>query len=88
MNNIEFESKFSKKEYKKIQGLPLSTIQPMILGKNVEMIAKCELFPNFHVQGLVYKIEVASNNECLIYIKQDKKSIKVSGNMNGLMFRC
>ena len=45
-----------KDSYKKIQGLPLSSLQPMILGKNVEMIATCDLFPNFHASGIVYKI--------------------------------
>lgn len=72
-------------KYKKIQGLPLSTLQPMILGKNVEMIATCDLFPNFHASGIVYKIEQPSNI-CIIYVKEKKRIVKVDGGMNGLSF--
>ena len=86
--NIEFLSEVSIKmnqKYKKIQGLPLSALQPMILGKNVEMIATCDLFPNFHVNGIVYKIEQPSNI-CIIYIKEKNRIVKVDGGMNGLSF--
>ena len=72
-------------KYKKIQGLPLSTLQPMILGKNVEMIAACDLFPNFHASGIVYKIEQPSNI-CIIYVKEKNRIVKVDGGMNGLSF--
>lgn len=75
------------KSWKYIQGLSLSVLHPMLLGKRIEMTAQCELFPNFHVKGLVHKIETASNNECIIYVMQDKKDFKVSGNMNGLAYR-
>lgn len=74
-----------KDSYKKIQGLPLSTLQPMILGKNVEMIATCDLFPNFHASGIVYKIEQPSNI-CIIYVKEKNRIVKVDGGMNGLSF--
>lgn len=73
------------KKYKKIQGLPISTLQPMILGKNIEMIATCDLFPNFHASGIVCKIEQPSNI-CIIYVKEKNKIIKVDGGMNGLSF--
>ena len=73
------------KKYKKIQGLPLSTLQPMILGKEVEMVAQCNLFPNFHVIGTVYKIE-QPGNVCIIYIKKKNRTIKVDGGMNNLSF--
>ena len=72
-------------KYKKIQGLPLSSLQPMILGKNVEMIATCDLFPNFHASGIVYKIEQLSNI-CIIYVKEKNRIVKVDGGMNGLSF--
>ena len=74
-----------KNSYKKIQGLPLSALQPMILGKNVEMIATCDLFPDFHVVGIVYKIEQPSNI-CIIYVKEKNRIVKVDGGMNGLSF--
>ena len=86
--NIEYISEISikmNKNYKKIQGLPLSTLQPIILGKNVEMIATCDLFPNFHVVGIVYKIEQPSNT-CVIYVKEKNRIVKVDGGMNGLSF--
>ena len=70
--------------YKKIQGLPLSALQPMILGKNIEMIATCDLFPNFHVNGIVYKIEQPSNI-CIIYVKEKNRIVKVDGGMNGCL---
>ena len=72
-------------KYKKIQGLPLSSLQPMILGKNVEMIASCDLFPNFYASGIVYKIEQPSNI-CIIYVKEKNRIVKVDGGMNGLSF--
>lgn len=72
-------------KYKKIQGLPLSALQPMILGKNVEMVATCNLFPNFHVVGIVYRIE-QPRNACVIYIKEKNRTVKVDGGMNGLSF--
>lgn len=87
MFNIENKEKISNKLYKSIQNLPLSTLQPMLLGKKVEMIAECELFPNFHVNGLVYKIEQKTSNACLIYIKKDRTCIKVDGGMHGLAYR-
>ena len=71
--------------YKKIQGLPISALQPMILGKNVEMIATCDLFPDFHVVRIVYKIEQPSNT-CIIYVKEKNRIVKVDGGMNGLSF--
>lgn len=86
--NIEKQLEISNnmnKKYKKIQGLPLSTLQPMILGKEVEMIAQCNLFPNFHVIGTVYKIE-QPGNACIIYIKEKNRIVKVDGGMNGLSF--
>ena len=90
--NIEYISEISikmtnkyKDSYKKIQGLPLSALQPMILGKNVEMIATCDLFPDFHVVGIVYKIEQPSNT-CIIYVKEKNRIVKVDGGMNGLSF--
>ena len=86
--NIEYISEISNKmnqNYKKIQGLPLSTLQPMILGKNVEMVATCDLFPDFHVVGIVYKIEQPSNT-CIIYVKEKNRIVKVDGGMNGLSF--
>ena len=70
---------------KKKQGLPLSALQPMILGKNVEMVATCDLFPDFHVVGIVYKIEQPSNT-CIIYVKEKNRIVKVDGGMNGLSF--
>ena len=82
--SIKMSNKY-KDSYKKIQGLPLSTLQPMILGKNVEMIATCDLFPNFHVVGIVYKIEQPSNI-CIIYVKEKNRIVKVDGGMNGLSF--
>ena len=60
---------------KKIQGLHLSALQPMILGKNVEMIATCDLFPDFHVVGIVYKIEQPSNT-CIILCKRKEQNSK------------
>lgn len=72
-------------KYKKIQGLPLSALQPMILGKNVEMVATCDLFPNFHVVGIVYRIE-QPRNVCVIYVKEQNRTVKVDGGMNGLSF--
>ena len=86
--NIEYILEISIKmnqKYKKIQGLPLSTLQPMILGKNVEMIATCDLFPDFHVVGIVYKIDQPSNI-CIIYVKEKNRIVKVDGGMNGLSF--
>lgn len=86
--NIEYISGISIKmsnKCKKIQGLPLSALQPMILGKNVEMIATCDLFPDFHVVGIVYKIEQPSNT-CIIYVKEKNRIVKVDGGMNGLSF--
>ena len=90
--NIEYISEISNKmnqnykdSYKKIQGLPLSALQPMILGKNVEMVATCDLFPDFHVVGIVYKIEQPSNT-CIIYVKEKNRIVKVDGGMNGLSF--
>lgn len=86
--NIEYILEISIKmnqKYKKIQGLPLSTLQPIILGKNVEMIATCDLFPDFHVVGIVYKIEQPSNT-CIIYVKEKNRIVKVDGGMNGLSF--
>ena len=70
---------------KKIQGLPLSALQPMILGKNVEMVATCDLFPDFHVVGIVYKIEQPSNT-CIIYVKEESRIVGVECVMNGLSF--
>lgn len=85
MYNIDYKENISNKKYKKIQGLPLSTLQPMILGKEVEMIAKCELFPNFHATGIVYKLE-QPQNVCIIYIKEKNRVVKVDGGMNKLAF--
>ena len=72
-------------KYKKIQGLTLSALQPMILGKNVAMIATCDLFPDFHVVGIVYKIEQPSNT-CIIYVKETNRIVQVDGGLNGLSF--
>jgi len=87
MYNIGKEEKISNKDWKIIQNFPLTTLQPLILGKKIEMKARCELFPNFHANGLVYKIEQKTTNACLIYVKQNQASIRVDGGMNGLSFR-
>ena len=49
------------------------------------MIATCDLFPNFHASGIVYKIEQLSNI-CIIYVKEKSRIVKVDGGMNGLSF--
>ena len=88
MYNIENKEKISNKDWKIIQNLPLTTLQPLILGKKIEMVAECGLFPNFHVKGLGYKIEQKTSNACLIHIKQNKTGIRVDGGMNKLQYRC
>lgn len=87
MNNIVSSKNISKNNWKKIQNFPLSSLQPIILGKKVEMEADCELFPNFHVIGVVIGIEQKTKNACLIHVRQNKTSIRVDGGMNGLRYR-
>lgn len=87
MINIESKEKISNKDWKIIQNFPLTTLQPLILGKHIEMKARCELFPDFHAKGLVYKIEQKTANACLIYVKHNQTSIRVDGGMNGLCYR-
>lgn len=91
MYNIDNISKNSKKSennsWHTIQNFPVSKLNPLILGKNVEMKAKCELFPKFHVKGIVTRIEQKTSSACLIYIKQNQASTRVDGGMTGLCYR-
>lgn len=91
MYNIEQTKDISKKDKKKswnlIQNFPVSRLNPLILGKHVEMKARCELFPNFHAKGVVTKIEQKTSSACLIYVRQGQASTRVDGGMTGLCYQ-
>lgn len=91
MYNIEQTRNISKKDEKNswilIQNFPVSRLNPLILGKRVEMKAKCELFPNFHTTGVVNKIEQKTSSACLIYVRQGQTSTRVDGGMTRLCYR-
>lgn len=91
MYNIEQTRNISKKDEKNswnlIQNFPVSRLNPLILGKHVEMKARCELFPNFHAIGVVNKIEQKTSSVCLIYVRQGQTNTRVDGGMTGLCYR-
>lgn len=90
MYNIEQIKKNSKKienNWTIIQNFPVSKLNSLILGKKIEMKAKCELFPKFRAKGTVHKIEQKTASACLIYVKQNQTSTRVDGGMTGLSYR-
>lgn len=90
MYNIEQIKKNSKKNesgWTTIQNFPITKLNPLILGKKVEMKAKCELFPKFYTKGIVSKIEQKTSSACLIYVKQNQTSTRIDGGMSGLCYR-
>lgn len=70
-----------------IQNFPITRLNPLILGKKIEMKAKCELFPKFYAKGIVFKIEQKTSSACLIYVKQNQTSTRIDGGMSGLCYR-
>lgn len=79
----------SKEKWIKIEHLPLSTLQNLLIGKTIDIKASCEIMRNFYCEkAIVYKMELGNNNqEVILYIKSDSGSYKIGGNTNGLSCR-
>lgn len=77
----------TKNNWTKIQGLPLSTLEPLLLGKRVDMKASCEIAKDFHQEGAyVYKMWMSNNGqEVMMQFKSKGGSeYRIGCNMNGL----
>lgn len=77
----------SREKWTKIQGLPLSTLEPALLGKTVDMKANCDIAKNFHQESVViHKMWMANNGqEVMMQFKTKSGSeYRVGCNMNGL----
>lgn len=79
--------KISKENWTKIQGLPLSTLEPLLLGNRVDMKANCDIAKDFHQDGAyIYKMWMANNgNEVMMQFKaKSGNEYRIGCNMNGL----
>lgn len=77
----------SKEKWTKIQGLPLSALEPALIGKTLDMKANCEIAKNFYQEGVVvYKMWMSNNGkEVLMQFKcKSGSEYRVGCNMNGL----
>lgn len=77
----------TKEKWTKIQGLPLTTLEPALLGKTLDMKANCDIIKDFHQEGAyVYKVWLGNNGkEVMIQFKtRHRNEYRIGCNMNGL----
>lgn len=77
----------TRNNWTKIQGLPLTTLEPLLLGKTMDMKANCDIAKNFHQEGAyVYKVWLSNNGkEVMMQFKSKSGSeYRIGCNMNGL----
>ena len=57
-----------------------------LLNKNVRFISDCEFFPNFDINGKIFKITFNKDEYIFSLRLKNKKEIKVGSNMKNLQF--
>lgn len=72
----------------KIKNYSYLQLRKLLIGKTVNFISDCELFPNFNVTGKVISIKIANQYENLITVKRpNQKMIDIGTNMKNLQFQ-
>lgn len=77
----------TKEKWTKIQGLPLSVLEESLIGKEVDITAKCDIAKNYHVEhAVIYKMWMGNNGTepMMEYRVPTGSEYRVGCNMNGL----